>query len=110
MCTLNDAHARAARWFRGKQTSGPDGRVDFDTCFPGWYHGRTVHIHFTVRVNATELVTSQLFFDDTLVDAILASQPGYKERGTRDTTNQNDSVISASKSIAPAACWATNSP
>ncbi|MFP2956620.1 hypothetical protein ACLEPN_02000 [Myxococcus sp. 1LA] len=89
-----DAGARAARWFRGVQTTDAEGRVSFDTCFPGWYSSRTIHIHFTVRVNGSEYVTSQLFFDDTLNDEIVNTQPLYDARGPRDTTNQNDTVIS----------------
>ena len=92
-CTLGDQAAKAARYFRGIQTADENGRVDFDTCFPGWYSGRTIHIHFTVRVNDTVYVTSQLFFDDTLCDEIIATQPIYNERGDRDTNNQNDNVL-----------------
>ncbi|NOK21058.1 protocatechuate 3,4-dioxygenase [Corallococcus carmarthensis] len=94
-CTSGDATARAARWFRGVQTTDANGRVDFDTCFPGWYSSRTIHIHFTVRVNGQEFVTSQLFFDDTTNDDIVNNQPLYNTRGARDTTNSNDTVISA---------------
>lgn len=93
MCTFGDAQARAGRWFRGVQTSDDDGRVDFDSCFPGWYSGRTIHIHFTVRVGQTEYLTSQLFFDDSLCDEIVASEPLYDSRGARDTKNSNDNVI-----------------
>jgi hypothetical protein len=49
----------------------------------------------TVRLNGTEYVTSQFFFEDTLTDEILVTQPEYNTRGTRDTNNTNDSVISA---------------
>ncbi|WP_375759566.1 protocatechuate 3,4-dioxygenase [Corallococcus exercitus] len=93
-CTSGDATARAARWFRGVQTTDANGRVDFDTCFPGWYSSRTIHIHFTVRVNGQEFVTSQLFFDDSTSDDIVTNQPLYNTRGARDTTNQNDTVVS----------------
>lgn len=95
MCTGNDAEALQARWFRGVQTGNAAGRVDFDTCFPGWYPGRTVHVHFTVRVNGVELVTSQLGFDDRVVDEIMAGVAIYKDRGKRDTTNAMDSIIGA---------------
>ncbi|WAM30129.1 dioxygenase family protein [Myxococcus sp. NMCA1] len=93
-CTSGDAEARAARWFRGVQTTDAQGRVNFDTCFPGWYSSRTIHIHFTVRVDGAEFVTSQLFFDDALNDEVVNTQPLYDARGARDTTNQNDTVIS----------------
>ncbi|MGC4095239.1 MAG: hypothetical protein QM756_46420 [Polyangiaceae bacterium] len=97
MCTLGDPKARASRWFRGMQTSDENGRVDFDSCFPGWYSSRTIHVHFSVRIGQTEYVTSQLFFDDALSDQIVAGEPLYRERGARDTTNQNDGVVSANE-------------
>lgn len=95
-CTSGDATARAARWFRGVQTTDDAGRVDFDTCFPGWYSSRTIHIHFTIRVGGTEYVTSQLVFPDALDDEIVNNQPLYKDRGARDTTNTSDTVMKAS--------------
>ena len=89
-CTLGDPEALAGQWFRGFQTTNGDGRVDFDTCFPGWYGGRTIHIHVQVRVGDTEYVTTQLFFEDALSDEIIGGEPIYSDRGPRDTTNGTD--------------------
>jgi protocatechuate 3,4-dioxygenase beta subunit len=77
---------------RGVQAVDETGRCNFSTVFPGWYRGRTLHIHFTVRVGGRETVTSQLYFEDDLVDDILA-QGYYKARGMRDTTNQADRIF-----------------
>ena len=59
----------------------------------GWYSGRTIHIHFRVRTfdgtTTTYNFTSQLFFDDTVSDQVLAQAP-YNARGSRNTTNAND--------------------
>jgi protocatechuate 3,4-dioxygenase beta subunit len=77
---------------RGVQMSDEGGRVNFDMVFPGWYRGRTLHIHFTIRMDGREYLTSQLYFDDTLVDEILA-QGSYAARGRRDTTNQSDFIF-----------------
>ncbi len=93
LCTLGDAGARAARYHRGIQITDAAGRADFDTCFPGWYSGRTIHIHFTVRANGQEYLTSQLYFEDALSDEIVNGQPVYQDRGTRDTTNADDGLI-----------------
>lgn len=93
MCTAGDAVAQASRWFRGFGISDSDGRVDFDSCFPGWYPGRTIHIHFTVRVDGAEYVTSQLYYDDALSNDILPTQPVYKDRGERSTDNTSDGII-----------------
>lgn len=99
-CTTGDATARAARWFRGVQTTDADGRVDFDTCFPGWYSSRTIHVHFTIRVGGAEYVTSQLVFDDALDDEIVASQDLYDARGARDTQNTSDNVVGGESDLA----------
>lgn len=94
-CTLGDPAAEMSRWFRGVQSSNAAGRVDFNSCFPGWYPGRTIHIHFTVRLNNEEYLTSQLYFDDLLSNEIIAAEPIYSDRGPRDTDNTTDGLISA---------------
>lgn len=97
MCTSGNAAAKAARWYRGIQTADANGRVAFNTCYPGWYKGRAVHIHFTVRANGKEYLTSQLFFDDALNTEIFTTQPIYKSRGDADTSNTTDGVVKQSK-------------
>ncbi len=92
-CNPDDPESRAARWFRGVQTTDADGRVEFDTCFPGWYSGRAIHIHFTIKVAGNESVTSQLYFEDSLNDDIIGTQPLYNTRGQRDTLNTADMVV-----------------
>lgn len=95
MCTGGDAEAAAALWYRGIQTSGADGRVTFDTNFPGWYGGRATHIHFKVTVGATEYLVSQVFFDEALKAVIYNSQPSYESTsGAGYQPNQGDKVIS----------------
>jgi protocatechuate 3,4-dioxygenase beta subunit len=83
------------QFLRGQQVTDSDGRVEFVTIYPGWYPGRTVHIHFKVRGQAdgggTFDATSQLFFDDALTDAVFERAP-YAARGTRTTRNENDGI------------------
>jgi len=93
-CTGGDAEAEAALWYRGIQTAGADGRVTFDTNFPGWYGGRATHIHFVVTVNGTKYLTSQVFFDEDLKTEIYSSQPNYeKPSGAGYQLNASDQVI-----------------
>jgi protocatechuate 3,4-dioxygenase beta subunit len=94
-CTAGDATYASHLYFRGKQTTDANGVVFFDTCFPGWYPGRTVHVHFTITANAKSF-TSQYVFADALDDEIIGMEPIYGARGMRDTTNATDSVVSAS--------------
>jgi protocatechuate 3,4-dioxygenase beta subunit len=95
-CTGSDSDFTSHLYFRGKQTTDATGVVFFDTCYPGWYSGRTVHIHLTARIGDQSYLTTQLFFDDALNDDILTSQSLYASRGARNTTKQNDSVVVAS--------------
>lgn len=96
-CTGGDAEAAAALWYRGIQTAGADGRVTFDTNFPGWYGGRATHIHFKVTASGTEYLTSQVFFDESLKVAIYDTQPSYVPTSTSGyQPNDGDKVISES--------------
>lgn len=84
------------KWLRGHQVTDEQGTATFTTIYPGWYPGRTIHIHFKVRTEpgATQgrEFTSQLFFDDALSDQVLA-QPPYSEGGNR-TLNSQDRIYS----------------
>ena len=57
-------------WVNGAATrTDANGQVKFQTIFPGWYMGHTVHIHFKVRGTNPASgqnfeFTSQLFFDE----------------------------------------------
>ncbi len=91
MCLKDQADA-SKHYFRGAQTTDDSGRVAFDTCFPGWYPGRAIHIHFTVSLDGRSF-TSQLVFDDDLVKEIFASHPEYLPFGQPDTTNATDNIV-----------------
>jgi protocatechuate 3,4-dioxygenase beta subunit len=84
------------KYLRGYQVTGSDGKVAFKTVYPGWYSGRTVHIHVRVRTfdgsgAATYDFLTQMFFDDALTDTVYKQSP-YSTRGTRGTRNANDNI------------------
>lgn len=78
-------------FLRGRQTTDAAGMVEFHTIYPGWYPGRTIHIHLMVHHGATTL-TSQLYFPDDTNDHVLLQAP-YGERPGRDTTNATDEIF-----------------
>lgn len=92
MCLANQSYA-SADFFRGVQTTDADGEVFFDTCFPGWYSGRAVHIHFQIKVGATTTRVSQLFFPEDVTAGIFASHREYLSYGQPNTTFANDNII-----------------
>jgi len=78
-------------FLRGQQTTNGAGRATFETIYPGWYMGRTTHIHVKVHVGGTVVHTGQLYFNDAITDAVYAKAP-YTARGARDTTNATDGI------------------
>lgn len=93
MCLQNQSYA-SNDFFRGAQVSDSEGRVFFDTCFPGWYRGRAVHIHLQVKDSNVSYRISQLFFPEDVTQAIFASHPDYIAYGQPDTTFSNDNIFS----------------
>jgi protocatechuate 3,4-dioxygenase beta subunit len=85
------------KFLRGYQITDANGLATFTTIYPGWYQGRTVHVHFKIRSGAGASTglefTSQLYFDDTLTDKVLAVQP-YVQKGPRSVRNAGDGVYS----------------
>ena len=77
-------------WLRGYQVTDAEGKVTFQTIWPGWYDGRAVHIHFKVRKDGLEF-TSQLFFTDAMNSTVFANAP-YKTRGNPDVTDSSDNI------------------
>ncbi len=79
------------RYLRGHQKSDANGRVRFDTIYPGWYRGRTPHIHMKVHVGGSVVHTGQLFFADAISRAVYRTAK-YRSHGLQDTTNRSDSI------------------
>lgn len=84
------------RFLRGYQITDANGGVQFITIYPGAYPGRTVHIHFKIRAKARSgrgyELTSQLYFDDSITDRVLAVEP-YAMRGKRRLRNEEDGIF-----------------
>ena len=86
-----DGAASATRYLRGHQRSNADGDLRFITIFPGWYHGRTPHIHLKVHVGGEVVHTGQLFMSERTTAAVYRHAP-YKARGQADTTHAEDNI------------------
>ncbi len=92
-CTGNDSEALQSRWFRGIAVTDSSGRVNFKTCFPGWYASRAIHIHFRVKNNNNDELISQFGFDDDFCTDICTSHSDYINHGAPDTYLTNDTVF-----------------
>lgn len=80
-------------FMRGTQMTGDNGVAEFTTVYPGWYSGRTTHIHFKVFLDESNVLTGQLFFPDALSEFIYRNVAPYSDRTEeRDTINTNDNI------------------
>jgi protocatechuate 3,4-dioxygenase beta subunit len=90
-----DFDTRGETFLRGYQLTDENGTARFTTIYPGWYQGRAVHIHFTIRDSPESQqgyeFTSQLYFDDALTDEVQSQGP-YAEKGQRDLRNSEDGI------------------
>lgn len=97
------AEAAESIFLRGIQLTDADGVAEFLTIYPGWYRGRTVHIHLMVHVGGELDGTSydggfishigQLFFDDSISDEVFLLQPYAGRPEAERTTNDADGII-----------------
>ncbi len=78
-------------YLRGAQVTNQDGIVEFKTVYPGWYRGRTVHIHVKVHLDKQTLLTTQVFTNREFDDRIFSAEPYSGDTG-RDTYNVSDGI------------------
>ena len=87
---------RGQKFLRGYQVTDENGTARFTTIYPGWYQGRTVHIHFKIRTDPDSEqgreFTSQLYFDDSITDQVHARAP-YASKGQRTLRNDGDGIF-----------------
>ncbi|HEX6507206.1 MAG TPA: intradiol ring-cleavage dioxygenase [Chloroflexota bacterium] len=84
-----------ATFLRGIQATNAQGLVEFQTIYPGWYRGRTLHIHVKVHLGGSSgrvVHTGQLYFSDTLTARVYRASPYSMRASARDTFNSTDSI------------------
>jgi protocatechuate 3,4-dioxygenase beta subunit len=86
------AGQKAATYLRGAQITDAAGEVMFHSVYPGWYPGRTTHIHFKVWQGARTVLTCQVFLPDALSEFLYTQAPAYKRQQVRDTLNRTDGI------------------
>ncbi|KAJ9193058.1 hypothetical protein DTO021D3_4940 [Paecilomyces variotii] len=102
---VTDLHTDDTTWLRGMWPTNKEGLMEMKTIFPGFYTGRSIHIHvqahtnWTLRGNGTlvssnTVSTGQIYFEEDLSQKIMALQPYASHTQINRTTNTNDSVFS----------------
>jgi len=89
--TYSGVQGDTGMFLRGVQRTDAKGVAAFKTIYPGWYPGRTVHIHTMVHLGGNVVHTGQLYFPDGVTDVVYARAP-YNRRPSRTTRNAADSI------------------
>jgi protocatechuate 3,4-dioxygenase beta subunit len=91
----------AVSFLRGRQTTDANGLVTFTSIFPGWYSGRSTHIHVHIYNNTgTTLLITQIAFPEGTGSAVATvngsggTAYGYTKGMSGYTYNANDNVFS----------------
>ena len=79
-------------FMRGTQIADAGGEATFRSIYPGWYPGRTVHVHFKIILDDRDLLTGQMYFPDALSQYIFANVGVYRRKTARNTFNGNDEL------------------
>ena len=83
---------RGQAFLRGTQVTDETGVAAFQTIFPGWYPGRTTHVHYKVFLDRDAVLTSQIFFDEAVNQSIYDDHDAYAREGARDMVNAADVI------------------
>lgn len=88
---LGDIDYTGKTFLRGFQTTCGSGQCRFTTIYPGWYPGRTTHIHVEVFFNGELKSTTQIIFPDDTNQKVYATAPyaGHKQN-TEVPSNRDD--------------------
>ena len=88
-----DGNFTSEHFLRGRQTTDSNGNASFISIYPGWYPGRTPHLHVEVKTNSgSSLLITQVSFPENVSNMVYATTE-YK--GSADTNNSNDGIVGA---------------
>lgn len=92
-------------WLRGGYATNAEGVVEFKTIYPGYYSGRTIHVHTMVQTNYSVATNGsiishagqvrhvgQIYFSEDLNNQVV-SQPAYQNTRHTRTLNANDGLL-----------------
>ncbi|KAE8147617.1 aromatic compound dioxygenase [Aspergillus avenaceus] len=101
---VTDVHTDDTTFLRGMWPTNKEGLMEIKTIFPGFYTGRSIHIHVQVhtdwhiRSNGTLIAsntvnTGQIYFEEKLSQKIMSVEPYASHTEVKRTTNAEDMVF-----------------
>lgn len=98
--SMQSTNYTSVHFLRGRQVTDSDGKVGFDSIFPGWYQSRSTHIHVHVyNASGKSLLVTQIAFpedgdDSPVVLVNAATAYGYTKGMSGYTYHSSDNVFS----------------
>lgn len=90
---MQSTNYQSVHFLRGRQTTDENGLVSFTTIFPGWYNGRSTHIHVHIYDSSgNSLKVTQIAFPEGEGTAV-AIVDGYEKGMSGYTYNSEDNVF-----------------
>ncbi len=87
-----DGDFTSENFLRGRQTTDANGNASFISIFPGWYPGRTPHIHLEIKSSSgASLLITQVSWAEDISSVVYATS---EYNGDADTNNSNDGLVS----------------
>ncbi|MCO6058332.1 intradiol ring-cleavage dioxygenase [Pseudomonas sp. MOB-449] len=80
-----------SRFLRGVQITDDDGRAQFRSILPGYYPGRTNHVHLRVHLSERDIHTGQLYFPEAVIRPAM-TRPPYAHPGQVWTPREQDYI------------------
>lgn len=89
-------HSSTETYMRGIQQTDTSGQVTFNTIYPGWYSGRTVHIHVEIYndLDSAPIKTTQIAFPMLTSRAVVAQTAKGYPGTTGLIENSADNIFS----------------
>jgi len=69
------------------------GVAEFLTVYPGWYAGRTIHIHLKAHVGGHVSHTGQLYFPEDVTEQIAKMEPYANHSNVHRTLQREDHIF-----------------
>ncbi|MDT4848060.1 chlorocatechol 1,2-dioxygenase [compost metagenome] len=83
---------QGSRFLRGVQITDAQGRAEFQSILPGYYPGRTNHVHLKLHLGERDIHTGQMYFPESVIRPVMTQAP-YTHPGQDWTPLERDFIF-----------------